>query len=245
MKNITLEEIIKASKPGGTLKQRRLVKDKIIQSSYDNNNEAIKGAIRFLEDHNYDFDELHQFLKMPLVLNFNRNRVKNKIHSNYFTVSVCIFLISVCVWFYQYKSNTNNLMIKYAIYEPGLPVFASIYGERKFNNLMSSFRLGEISKGLYYFHLLQNKNIKNDTLEYFGGWLYFENKQYDSAAICFNASKVINSVYCNRSIYMEAISLYVNGNKKNSQSILETIANDSTNEYNTKAHLLLKNRSLW
>ena len=241
--NLSLAEIIAASRPDATIQERSSMKERI--SEYiPANDMALNGAIKFLEDTDYNFDELYSFLETPLVIKPLKSEEVKTINFRFFSYAACFILICISMWFFVIKSNSNTIVQRAAFYEPGLPVFASIQGNKEFNEMISSFRLNNTKEGLFHYHALLKTETKNDTINYFAGWLYFNDHQYDSALLCFN--NVENtSIYTSKSKYLKGLSNYLNGDKKKAKSLLESISKEEQNIYSIKAKELIKNKRLW
>ena len=104
----------------------------------------------------------------------------------------------------------------------------------------------DVKAGLTFYYKLIKKEPLNDTLHYFGGWLFFINKQRDSAAEHFEmAAKTIKGNYHYKAQYMAAISLYLNKQKSLSKELFEKIKLDKTSPYQRDAIHLLSDPKLW
>lgn len=241
----SLEEIIAAAKPEASAEIRTAIKTRLKYCV--DSDEVLAGAIKFLEDHNYDFDALHQFLAMPVTFFNNTKKSSEIINIKKFSVAAAIFIILGGVgWFYFFRQTPAKIVSNSVIYEPGLPVFASIQGNREFHELMSAFRMKDAKTGLSHYHSLIRKELLNDTLMYFGGWLYFLNDQEDSAALNFKkVTEIKSGIFQNKAQYMQAICLYLSNKKDESKQIFENIKRDKTNPYREKAISLLLNKKLW
>jgi tetratricopeptide (TPR) repeat protein len=239
----SFEEILKAAKPGASLTERNLIRSRLQEcKSYDD--VALLGIIKFLKEHEYDFDALYQFLDTPL-----KRAKKNKlvaINMKWLSVAAALVLLIGSIGYYTFQVSPINTVRKSIFYEPGLPVFASLEGDKSFHELMSSFRTADAKTGLSFYHELISKNLQSDTLKYFGGWLYFQNQQFDSAVIAFDQVVQSNSAqYMSKAAYMQAVSVYISGDKENAQKLFGQILKDTLNPFSNKALGLLSNKSLW
>ena len=120
----SLEEIIAASKPGVLLSNRESIQLRLKECTPDN--EALLGVIRFLEDHNYDFDALHQFLDTPLNHSKNKKNTTKFLNIRMVSIAAAIILVIGGTWYFNIKETPAKIIAKAVIYEPGLHVFASI-----------------------------------------------------------------------------------------------------------------------
>jgi len=239
----TFEDIIAACQPGCSLELRRSL---IIQlKNCVPQDDAMKGVIDFLQDHNYDFDTLYDFLNLGDELPTTRQDTSIRRFFSY-SILAALLLIAGTSSYLFYQNRPAQKIASSVFYEPGLPVFATLDGDKDFHELMSAYRTLDIGTGLKYYRALIVRNPSNDTLHYFGGWLYFKNKQADSAALSFSKIAAFpGSIYRNKAQYMQAISLYVNGDTKASKLQFEKISQDNRSEYQQDAIRLIANQNLW
>ena len=241
----TFEEIITASKPGVSAEHRASIKKRLTGDIPVD--EAISGTIKFLEDHNYDFDALHQFLENPIILSNSKKKYPATIGFKKLSVAATILiLLTTSVWFYINRETTKKIMTKAIFHEPGLPVFASMQGNKEFHELMSAYKMQDTKTGLGYYYALISKEPMNDTLNYFGGWLFYLNDQPDSAALNFNkVTEIKSAIYQQKAQYMLAVCLYLKGEKTESKLLFENIIQDKTNPYMENIVQLLADKRLW
>ena len=243
IESITFEEIIEASKSMITPAEKQLLKSRIEQCSSDD--EAFIGAKLFLKEHNYDFNALQTFLNEPISFKFRNSIFKTYINYKFFSaIAACLIFIIVYSVIYISNNQANKTIANAVFYEPGLPVFASIQGNKEFNEMISSFRQNNTKEGLLHYHELLKTETNNDTINYFAGWLYFNDHQFDSALYSFN--KVAKtSIYSIKSNYLKGLSNYLNGNKKEAKILLDSISKEEQNIYRIKAKELIENKWLW
>ena len=239
----TIEEVIAACNPGVSSEVRTSLKLKL-HSSFPKD-EALLGAIRFLEDTDYDFDALYEFLNVPIDLSIKKAPSSSNFKQA-LAIAASIILILGIVWSVFYKNSVEKEIAEAAFYEPGPPVFATIGGEKDFHEMMSAYRMQDAEAGLKFYHKLIKKGPQNDTLNYFGGWLYFINKQPDSAAIHFGITeKMIKGNYYYKAQFMEAISFYLDKQKSLSKQLFERIKIEKSSPYQKDAIHLLTEPNLW
>lgn len=236
-----LEEILAAAKPGTDPSVREDLLQKL--RSVDSSDDTIRGLQIFLEDHGYDFDELHQFLSeerksfrvtLPC---FQSYRLAAAVIAFLFFGSAAAFLI------FQQRSTRID---QYLIYEPGLPVFASASQSKQFHNMMSAYRLQDWENGRLLYESQAANRSPNDTLQYFGGWFYVETKAYTKAIACFES--VIHhtgSVYREKAELLLAISTYRNNKPDAARHMLEAIAQKRDHRYARTAAEMLSDPKLW
>ncbi|GAA3960301.1 tetratricopeptide repeat protein [Mucilaginibacter dorajii] len=238
----TIEEVIAACKPGVAAEVRASLKTKLHNSFSED--DALQGAIKFLEDSDYDFDALYEFLDMPIGL--SAKKVTSRFNYKHVLTVAASVILMIGVWWIFYKKNTESEIRRNVFHEPGLPVFATIEGKKDFHELMSAYRMQDVKTGLKFYYKLIKKEPQNDTLHYWGGWLFFIDKQPDSAVVHFeNAVKTINGKYYYKAQYMEAISLYLNKQKSLSKELFKKIKLDKSSPYQKDAIHLLSEPNLW
>jgi predicted Zn-dependent protease len=111
---------------------------------------------------------------------------------------------------------------------------------------MSAYRLQDTKTGLTYFHKLLLQQPMNDTLNYFGGWLYYQNNMMDSAVLNFKkVEEMKSSHYQYKATYMKAVCLYLNGNKAESIAAFELIHHNKSGDYYIKSAKVLADKRLW
>jgi hypothetical protein len=241
--SLTFDDVIAASKPGVSLDVRESVKRKL-ENTFSND-EALEGVIKFLKNHNYNFDELYQFL--DLAVDLSDTKAPRKINYRFvIATAASIVLVIGIVWLLLYKNKSNKEMTAAVFYEPGLPVFAAANGKKDFQELMSAYRMGDTKTGLDFYNRLIKKDVANDTLHYFGGWLFFMNKQPHLAMNDFKiAANTLNGSYRYKAEYMQAISCYIAGQKTESKQLFEKIQRDKLSPYQKDAKLLLSKSGFW
>ena len=240
----SLEEILAAARPDASPALRAEIKERIRQ--YLPANEALDGAIRFLQDHHYDFDALHAFLHTPLP---GARAKVGGIQQRTGRVMAMAAVLAGIIWTSWYlvtRYQPNQQVADAAFYEPGLPVYAGIGGQKRFQEMMSAYRGGEIAEGLGLYRQLAGVPPVNDTLQYFGAWLYYQNKQSDSAALLFEqAASISGGVYREKAEYMQAISLYLAGRRSHARLVLEQVATQPAHAFKHDAHRLLQQVTHW
>ena len=243
--NPTLEEIMAAASPGFPMEERAALKKRL--ELYTPSDEVLSGAVKFLQDHDYDFDALYNFTEKPINLSVTQKQHSKIINFKKLAVAASILFVSVlAIWFSFFNNQSEKIINKAIINEPGLPVFASVQGNKEFHELMSAFRMKDAAGGLNYYRSLLKKEPLNDTLNYFGGWLYYMNHQPDSAILAFEkVNQVASEIYEQKADYMLAICLYLNNKKTEARQHFENIVKDNSNPYKENALKLLSKKKLW
>lgn len=241
----TLEEIMAAAKPGFSMEERAVLKKRL--ELYTPSDEVLSGAVKFLQDHDYDFDALYNFIEKPVNLSIMQKQHSKIISFKKLAVAASILFVSVlAIWFSFFNNQSQKIISKAIINEPGLPVFASVQGNKEFHELMSAFRMKDAAGGLNYYRSMLKKEPLNDTLNYFGGWLYYMNHQPDSAALAFKkVNQATSQMYQQKADYMLAICLYLGNKKTEARQYFENIIKEDSNPYKENALKLLLEKKLW
>ena len=234
------EELKKAMAPDAPRELREDVKTRLKMTTPED--EAVLGARDFLEDNDYDFDALRNFV-FPQDQPVNRmTDTKRTIPSIIYRASMAAVLLAAMAYGgwnlrteYRHRQVTEEIF-----YEPGLPVFAGLGGDKIFHEMMTSFRLKESAEGLRYIDTLEQLYGRNDTLSYFAGWLHYFDKDYAGAARRFEEVGQENaSIYFEKSELMAAASLLLDGRKKEAGVRLESILKRKGHGYRKEAEGLL------
>jgi hypothetical protein len=238
----TWEELLKAMAPDAqaSLREEMKVRLKMTTSS----DEAVLGARDFLEDHQYDFDALRQFISPELT---EHKDLTSQSPRRYFPLIYKISTAAAIIAGLFYgsillQSERRHRQITESIfYEPGMPVFAGLGGDKIFHEMMTCFRLQESAEGLRYIDTLEQLYNRNDTLSYFAGWLHYFEKDYASAARRFKeVTEETGSVYHEKSELMTAASLLLADQKDAARVKLEAILKQSAHGYRKEAEDLLR-----
>lgn len=239
-----MAELLAASAPGTDRETRNRLTERL--KSCHPNDEDVAGIKQFLEDHAYDYDALHAFLT-----HFNNiPRVHPAVGGSsmrrlYRTIAVSIAAAASILWWMK-GPDRSKVMERHLFHEPGPPVFASMHGSKDFHELVSSFRLEAPRRGFPYLYQLLSVSPGNDSLMYFGGWLHYMSRHYDSAALYF--SSVVarpSSVYKGKAALMQAASFCLAYRMDSSHAVLGRILADPGHPYRTQAAAMRRDERLW
>lgn len=243
----TWEELLTAmaSDASASLREEMKVRLKMTTSS----DEAVLGARDFLEDHQYDFDALRQFISPEQT---EHKDLTSKSPRLYFPLIYKISAAAAIIAALFYGSmlleseRRHRQMTETIFYEPGLPVFAGLGGDRIFHEMMTCFRLQESAEGLRYIDTLEQQYGHNDTLSYYAGWLHYFDRDYAGAARRFEeVTQHPGSIYHEKSELMTAAALCLEGRRKESRSKLLDIQRKSGHAYQKEAMGLLTDGGWW
>jgi hypothetical protein len=204
--------------------------------------EAVLGARDFLEDNDYNFDALREFILPEDHPVAKPPTTSRPLRPLFYRIAAAAAILATLVYGGSslQKAQRHREMTQKVFYEPGLPVFAGLGGDRIFHEMMTSFRLLESAEGLRYIDTLEQLYGRNDTLSYFAGWLHYFDKDYASAArrfeeVAFDSS----SFYHEKSELMAAATLILDEKKDDARVRLERILKRPAYLYRKEAEGLL------
>lgn len=204
--------------------------------------EAVLGARDFLEDNNYNFDALREFVLPQDIPAPKAQKISRHVRPLFYRTAAAAAILAVLAYggYSLQKAQRHREMTQKVFYEPGLPVFAGLGGDRIFHEMMTSFRLQESEEGLRYIDTLEQLYGRNDTLSYFAGWLHYFEKDYTGAAQRFEeVAHDSSSVYHEKSELMTAAALLLDGKKEAARVRLEAILKMPTHGYRKEAEGML------
>jgi hypothetical protein len=225
-----LPEILAAASPGASEKIRKEIRERL--ESCTSTDDAVIGAKKFLEDNGHDFDALYRFTAGGDMVR------KKEPRSSWQKYAVAASLICFVFmgWQYRQKLKRHDRMTDIVFHEPGLPVFASMDGERDFHEMMNAFKMQDAKEGLTYLNALKTRYAQRDTLAYFGGWLHYMRRDYDSAAYCFSiVAEDSTATYQHKAELMEAAALMLGGQRETAKDRLKSIQEDNDSPYKLEA----------
>jgi hypothetical protein len=241
----SIDEIIEAAQPGASADLRKSILQRL-RSADDIADEAVAGARDFLDDHGHDFEALHAFLQPFDIIEKPRSdqSIWRRLAPTMAAASI-LLMLTVSGWWYFLRTDKKEIVNTLLFHEPGLPVFASLNGDRDFHEMMSDFRLGDVIAGLSHFHSLKAKYPDSDTLAYFGGWFHYMLADYDSAAYEFSSLSGDASIYQQKAELMRAASLVLGNRLEESRSLLDSIISDPGHPFRKSALDMKDHRVLW
>lgn len=226
----SLDEILAAASPGASEEARKDIRERL--RSCTPTDDAVAGARQFLEDTGYDFDALYRFTAAkPLSTKKSQGIAWQRI-----AVAASLMVFMLMGWQYLQNMKRHQRMTDMVFYEPGLPVFASMGGDRDFHEMMTAFKMKDAQAGLKYLKMLQTRFAIKDTLAYYGGWLYYMRHDYDSAAKYFSAvAQDTTATYQQKAELMAAAALMLGDRKEEAEALLKKLQSDGETPYKKEA----------
>ncbi len=210
---------------------------KKIQSDDD----ALKGAILFLEDHDWDVEEL----KNALINTNLRLDIKNKNHHRTKWMKsilkyAAVLIIPLGITTFYYLSSNNKSINQFYIKEPGLPNFMADTRPNKWDKSMLFFKKGDYK---YSLELLNTNHIEknNDTLLYFKAVCNYEMGNYKESLSLFKKHlKHTTSSFYYDSEFRIGFVWYKVGNIKKANEQFIKLAKDQNNPFYPEAKNIVK-----
>ena len=236
-----LEEILKACEPGATEEFRKTTLERLL--STEPRDEHTAGARAFLEANGQDFDALHRFLTSPHG-SMRRRRTRRLVAS--LSLAACL-AVSLGLGFRYARETRHRIMEDHLFTEAGLPVFASLEGDRDFHDMISAYRTGEVEEGLLLLRRLESHDgAPNDTLSYYGGWLHYLDRSYANAEERFSkAAGDSLSVFRDKAALMAAASQCLDKRKNEARRLLKSLEVDPRYTLRREAQAILSDERLW
>lgn len=204
--------------------------------------DEVIGAKLFLENNNYDFNQLASFLQSS-ELSIDKIVEQHKTaKSNYGwlkVAAVLVPLIGISSYFLVNKENKfDNLYSNYYEKELGLPVTLSNENDKVFNEAMNLFRDEDYNSSLQGFRELLLEQPNNDTLHYFIGVCLLEKGNLLEAKneLTYNFQ---NSFFKEKATYHLALVYLKLEQLKESKILLQEISKNENHRYYQQAKALL------
>lgn len=237
-----LPEILMACEPGASDELRQSILERLRDT--EPLDEVAAGARDFLEAHGNDFDALRRFLNAPA--SRVRRRRGRRIAATVSMAAGVLLLLALGIRFgteRQRQRTMGGLLFP----ENGLPVFASLEGDRDFHDMMSAYRIGDVDEGLRLLKSLEARHSSpNDTLSYYGGWLHYLDKDFRKSAARFsNAAADTLSIFRDKARLMEAAALCLGNEREESRGLLEVLVRDPRFTLRREAESILTDGRLW
>jgi hypothetical protein len=238
----TFEEIYEVAKPESPELARTFMSKRIEQ--YYKDNERLEGVWLFLNDHNFNYDLLYEFL-------FNDNiklSHQTKFSKNYKRISAAAAVIIGILFSFLWMKDDQQTqrILKYTFIDIGLPVFASGESDFLFNEMMSRYKENEYSKARELVNKLDNQIVHNDTLDYYAGLIYFNLGEFELASFrLILVANDTNSAFQNKAMYNLAICESILGDKVSSKKKLLELKESDDMQINNLSNAILSDENVW
>lgn len=206
----------------------------------ENLSDELLGVKLFLEQNNYDVNELKLFLTTSSSAFDSLQTTSSNNFKQWLKMAAALLpIIGIAGYFYfSSPSQSEQLYQQYYEQELGLPVLLSINEDKVFNESMNLFRNEEYQKALAGFEQLLLANPENDTLNYFIGVGKLELSAHQQAE-AFLSKNYTNSFFEGKAAYKLALLYIKTENTEKAKAILKEIAQNPDNTYSSSAKALL------
>lgn len=232
----TLDDLLKALQRATTNEQKTQLVHHIKQLKTDD--DALQGAIFFLEDHNWDLDALNSSLhtttkKLEALTKKEDTQRKLPFYFKY----AALFIIPVGLYITYLASQKT--IDHYYMEEAGLPNFMNSTSNSLWSEPMAHFKNGDYKTTIQALDASGIAN-NNDTLIYFKAVSYYKLAAYEKSIPLFK--EYLDTSYS--SFYYDAdfriaFALYKAGNVKEAQQQFLKIAEDKDHPYHEEATLVV------
>ena len=236
--HITLKEIIDSLVNEN---QREIIFTKL--KKLDPVDDEVKGVKLFLENNNYDYKLLQDFINTskPNFNTLSEEKKGVKVIPNWLKyAAILIPFIGIAYYSIFIKNDiSKTLYTQYYEKDVGLPVTMDLTKDILYNESMNAFRDDDFKEALNGFELLMKSNPTNDTILYYSGCAKMELGKLNNAILDFQKI-TSNTKFREKSEYRLALLHIKNKNFNSAKQILEKIKANKNHLYNTKAIKILK-----
>lgn len=239
----SMEEVLQAAQD----KSIRLDLARRIEQS-NPREDALKGVKGFLEEHDYDFDQLSDFLsatkadikKSSATSGHGKTFTKKHLAAS---IAGLLIIVGAALSFFIFEDTPNEKL--YAEFHEsalGLPVTmgaqSSMRDSKRFNESMNFYKDQQYRRALDGFQSVYQQEKSNDTLNYYIGVTHLELND-PKAAIVFLSKDFEATHYQQKASYYLALAHLKTGKSERCRSLLETIVKDPEHPYSKRAQQLL------
>jgi len=234
-KHITLKEIL------DSLDNETTREDVFTQLKNTNPaDDEVKGVKLFLENNNYDYKLLQDFINSSKPdFNILLQEKKKASTKRNWLIYAAIVLPLIGLGYFMMNNTSKNLYSKYYEKEIGLPVTMGNDTKIVFNNTMNAFKDNEFKESLLGFNDLLAQHPTNDTLLYFIGCANLELENLNKAILNFNE---VNEplILKEKSEYRLALVYLKKEEYKLAKKVLQQITGNKNHRYYEVAIQILK-----
>ena len=204
-------------------------------------NEDVQDVKFFLENNNYDYRSLHEFIDKPKFESLLSSTENSKPRTNYVKyVAIFIGLIGFGSYFFiNSLESSSKLYSKYYQKDVGLPVLMNDKDDILFKESMNAYKDEEYETSLKGFEELLLNKPNNDTLNYYSGLSNMElNRLVKSIT---NFKKVDNrSIFKEKSEFRLSLVYLKKKDYDKSKILLKRIIQNKEHQYYSISREMLK-----
>ena len=152
--------------------------------------------------------------------------------------------IGSLIYYFSETSTSKNLNanneITNVFIEPGIPIFMGEKPKIEWGNLMFAIEEESTEKAITEWKKIQRFAPENDSINYFGGLVYFNANQLKTAEKYFKQNLKVQSTYNDRSLYFLAILDWKRNKKAEAKKKLLQLTSTSDLELKKAVKINLK-----
>lgn len=214
--------------------------------------EILKGVKEFLEDHDYDFDQLADFLatsEKDIERRASEVRTESKSNRRFLRAGAATVLIilGITATLYMFQDSPHEVLYTQHYHKPvGLPVTMSaspsMNKSKVFNESMNLYKDQQYQRAIDGFISLYKKETNNDTLNYYIGVTYLELDEPESAITFLSKGFDTKEFQYHASFYL-ALAHLKTGAVDKCRTLLEAIVNNPKHPHLEQSKKLLSDFS--
>lgn len=237
-------ELLKVAAPDCPLSERERFTRRLKDCAQ--RDELMEGVWLFLLDHQFDYDQLFQFLKhnekslqkgAPIL---NAPRFSKWAVAASLIISIGLFSIFI------HDIRIKNRILKHQLVDIGLPVFASGTREEICSRMMNHYRLKEYEQADSFIQEAVAGGNMSDTLWYYGGLIAFQLGQYETAIQRLEELQHYpESEFMNKSVFHKAVTLLMIKQQDKAVILLESLSGKPDKEIQSTITALRADAGVW
>jgi hypothetical protein len=239
-----IEEIRNAALPGTRDDLRKNLTERLY--ACQNRNDVVDGTLKFLEDNEYDYDLLYQFISSPSI---GKPKALAKSYITYIVRAAAVLAVIFCsITLTRYIQNTQYIhkVKQYAIQDNGIPVFAGNDTNIQLNEMMSYYKKGELKKAMKIVRKIEGTGYRSDTLCYYAALMHFNNNNFERCINeCNHAILINNTIYLNKSKFLKGLALIATDEKSEAKKLFLDVIHCQEEEIEQLATAIINDREIW
>ncbi|MBU3659841.1 MAG: hypothetical protein FGM14_08235 [Flavobacteriales bacterium] len=171
--------------------------------SHPNLSEELKGFLFLYDTYNGDITALKSYFSETKQLILGESKQKSSYtYLKYAAVIILLVGIGSIFLFMNHAKQPHSLAV---FKEPGIPILMGGHPKIEWGSLMFAIEEESSEKAIIEWKKIQKIAPENDSVNYFGGVVYFNANQFSKAEIYFKQNLKVESTYNDRSLYFLAI----------------------------------------
>lgn len=202
----------------------------------------LRGVKAFLEEHDYDFDKINDFVGEGRAFIKKKKSSKKKLSYLGAAAAFIVIIGITSIYLLMRPSQGERLFAKFYIEEPGLPVTLTNNmksNHKLLNESMNLYKDEQYEKALHGFDALIETDENNDTINFYTAIVHFELGRYEKAQQLFDATFDDNE-FQQKALYYSALIDLKQERFQSCKTKLKVLKKEKTSIFSDKADRLLK-----